>query len=72
MGSLEPSCILTPGRPDRQNGVGQISKIFDFAQNDFWGVSDNFLGKKVLWAKIFFEGLRDFFSRKMHRKQIFE
>ncbi len=53
MGSLEASCILTLGRPDPQNGVGQKSKNFDFAQNDFGGVSDNFPKYFFLWVNIF-------------------
>ncbi len=53
MGSLVASCILIPGHLDPQNGVGQKSKIFDFAQNVFGDVSDKFPGKFFLWVKIF-------------------
>ncbi len=71
MGRLEASCILAPGRPDRQNGASQKSKILDFAQNDFGGVSDNFPGITFKWVKKFF--LRtEIFSQKTHRKHIFE
>ncbi len=66
MGSLEASCILTLGRPDPQNGVGQKAKIFDLAQNDFGGVSDNFPEKSFLSVTFFSEGQHflKFFSSK--------
>ncbi len=47
-----------------QNGVGQKSKIFDFAQNDFEDVSDNFPGNSresfFLWVKLFPKDLENF------------
>ncbi len=72
MGSLVASGILTPGRPDPQNGVGQKSKIFDFAQNDFGDVSDNFPGKFFFVGKIFSEGLREFFENVRIGNKTFE
>ncbi len=53
--------ILSPGVQNPQNAVGQKSKIFDFAQNDFGGISDNF-------PKFFSPN----FPQKTHRKEIFE
>ncbi len=68
MGSLDSSCILTPGRPDPQKWVGQKSKILDFAQNDFGGISDDFPEIYFLWVKFFFskdlENFSNFFFTK--------
>ncbi len=51
--------ILTRGHPNPQNGMGQKSKIFDFAQNDFGDVSDNFR-KFFFVGKIFPQDLENF------------